>query len=289
MIVVTGATGQFGQQAITSLLERGAAPGQVLALTRNEASAAAFREKGIGVAIGDYDNRDSLVRAFRGADKLLFVSGNDLARRLEQHQHVVEAAKEAGVRHVVYTSVQRKTDNSSSPLWPVLESHLQTETWLKESGLGYTILRNNLYMDLIPAFTGEHVLQTGQIYLPAGNGNVAAVLRAELAEAAAAVLLGQGHENRVYNFSNGVSFSYHDVADAIHSITGKEISYTSPTAGEYVDTLRKYQVPEEYIGVFSGFAVAQDQGELEDTASTLEELLGRKPTDIRSFLSAVYA
>jgi NAD(P)H dehydrogenase (quinone) len=144
-------------------------------------------------------------------------------------------------------------------------------------------------MDLIPAFAGEHVLETGQIYLPAGNGKVAAVLRAELAEAAAAVVLGQGHENRVYNFSNSTSFSYHDVADAIHAITGKEIGYTSPTAGEYVDTLRKYQVPEEYIGVFTGFAVAQDQGELEDTGNKLEELLGRKPTVRRSLLSGVYA
>lgn len=288
MIVVTGATGQYGNATINFLLQKGVASNQIVALVRNEASAERLKPLGVKVAIGDYDDYASLVNAFSGADKLLFISGSDIAKRLAQHQNVVSAAKEAGVKHIVYTSFQRKNETETSPLWMVAQSHISTEQWIKESGIAYTILRNNLYMDFLPGFIGEKVLETGVVYVPAENGKIAAVLRADMAEATATILSTSNHEGKVYNFTNTEAITYQAIADTITAVTGKAIQYVSPSASEYAQTLAKFQVPAEVIGIFSGFAVAQAQGELDVTSDDLTTLLGRKPVSVTDFISQVY-
>lgn len=288
MILVTGATGHFGKATIHSLLAKGTAPGQLKALVRNEASAGELKEKGISIVQGDYDDYGSLVNAFRGVDKLLFVSGNDIHKRFTQHQHVVNAAKEAGVKHIVYTSFQRKNETESSPLWVVAASHLQTETWLKESGIAYTILKNNLYMDFLPGFIGEKVLETGTVYVPAGNGKISPVLRAEMAEAAANILAGTGHEGKSYDIVNTEALSYQEIAGIISEISGKQISYISPDPADYAKTLASFHLPEEVIGIFTGFAVAQAQGELDIVGTDIKDILGREPLSVKAFLQTVY-
>jgi len=289
MILVTGATGHFGNAAIHFLLEKGVKASQISALVRNEKSAEDFNKQGVGVVIGDYDNYASLISAFKGVDKLLFVSGSDISKRLSQHQNVINAAKEAGVKHLIYTSFQRKDETETSPLWIVAQSHIQTEKWLKESGIEYTILRNNLYMDFLPGFIGEKVLETGVIYVPAESGRISAVLRSEMAEAAASILVTAGHEGKEYNFTNTEAVSYQEIAEAISAVSGKTISYISPSAEDYQKTLSSYGVPAEVVGIFSSFAVAQAKGELDVVSSDLEKLLGRKPLSVIHFLSRLYA
>ncbi|MBI3221300.1 MAG: SDR family oxidoreductase [Bacteroidetes bacterium] len=288
MILVTGATGHFGTAAIHFLLEKGVKANQITALVRSEKAANEWRKKGVHIAIGDYDNYPSLVTAFKGVEKLLFVSGSDIGKRLAQHENVVKAAKEAGVKQIVYTSFQRRNETETSPLWIVAQSHLQTEKWIKESGITYTILKNNLYMDFVPAFVGENVLQSGVVYLPAQNGRVSAVLRVELAEATANILVGGNHENKVYEFTNTESFSYQEIASFISDRTGKTVHYVSPSPAEYEQTLAKYGVPPDAIGVFTSFAVAQAQGELDVVSNDLQNILGRTPTSIGAFLNTVY-
>ncbi|WP_339917789.1 SDR family oxidoreductase [Yeosuana marina] len=287
MILITGATGHFGGLVIDSLLEKGVEANQISALVRNVEKAEALKNKGINLKIGDYDNYTLLVDAFKGTDKLMFVSATDIDSRLAQHKNVVNAAKGAGVKHIVYTSFQRKNDSGNSPLGLLAQSHVQTEKWLKESGLSYTILKNNLYMDFIPFFIGEKVLETG-IYLPAGKGKISAALRSEYAEATANILTSAGHENKIYDFTNVEAYSYDDVAKIISQITGKTIKYVSPSIVEFTQTLSNAGVPEEGIGVLSGFSLAQKDGELDLTSPDLENLLGRKPTNLETFLKTVY-
>ncbi len=289
MILVTGATGSFGMATIDFLLNKGVAATNIAALVRDEAKTSTLKEKGIELRMGDYDNETSLINAFKGVDKLLFVSGSDIINRSKQHENVVRAAKEAGVQHIVYTSFLGKNETTSSPLWIVAQSHLQTENWLKETGINFTILKNTLYMDFVPAFLGENVVETGVIYLPAGNGRVGAVLRAEMAEATANILMSDHHAGKTYHFTNTDSFSYQDVAASLSEITGKTINYISPSADEYTKTLTEYGVPADYIGLFAGFAVAQANEELDMVGSDLEHLLGRKPTSVKTFLNQVYS
>ncbi len=284
MILVTGATGHFGKEVINFLLKKGIEARQISALARSPEKVQDLEAKGINIIAGDYNDYASLVTAFKGVDKLLFISSSDIAHRLQQHKSVVNAAKEAAVNHVVYTSFQRKDETEKSPLYGFIKVHILTDKWLKESGLTYTILKNNVYMDFIPFFIGNDVLETGTIYLPAGNGKTSFALRSEMAEAAAGILASSGHENKVYDFTNTEAYSYADVAKYITEATGKEINYVSPTVEEYTQASANTGISPLNISV----ALGQAQGELDTTSYDLGNLLGRKPTILQDYLKTIY-
>jgi NAD(P)H dehydrogenase (quinone) len=287
MILITGATGHFGTATINFLLKKGVSPATISGLVRNPDKAAGLKEKGINIKTGDYNEYASLVNAFKNVNQLLLVSGNDITRRKEQQASAVKAAKEAGVKHILYTSFERKSESVDSPIAPIAQSHLATEKFIIESGIPYTILRNNLYMDYVPMFLGEKVLETG-VFWPAGNGKLAAVTREDMAEAAANVLTGSGHENKSYHISAPENFSLGDVATILSEVSGKAVPYLDPLAEDYKKALQQAGVPAEYIGVFAGFAEATKQGEFDATSTDLEKLLGRKPLAINEFLQSVY-
>lgn len=289
MILITGATGHFGRLTIKHLLEKGVSKSEITALVRTQESANSFKEMGINYVIGDYNDYTSLINAFSGIKKLLFISGNDIINRTSQHQNVVNAAKEASVKYIVYTSFQRKNETETSPLWIVAQSHIQTEKWIKESGIAYTILKNNLYLDFLPGFIGENVLESNTIFVPAENGKLSAVLREDMAEAVSNILSTENFKEKEYDFTNSKAITYQEIADVISGVTGKKINYISPSADEYAKTLSQFGLPEEVIGIFSSFAVAQAQNELDKESSDLEELLGRKPLSIQEYLTQLYS
>ncbi|WP_367753194.1 SDR family oxidoreductase [Flavobacterium sp. WC2430] len=287
-ILVTGATGNFGKTTIDFLLKKGIAASNISALVRDEAKAADLNAKGITLKIGDYDNYESLLAAFQGIDKLLLVSGTDLANRSKQQLAAVKAAKEAGVKHILYTSFERKNESDSSPIAFLAKSHIDTDTAIKASGMKYTIFRNNLYLDVLPMFLGEKVLVTG-IYFPAGETAAAYVSRNDLAEAVATVLITEGHENKEYGMNNVENYSMQEIADTLSKITNTSVHYLSPDPKDYEAVLTQAGVPGEYIGMFVGFAEAIKQGEFQAESSDLEKLLGRKPITLEVFLKQVYS
>lgn len=287
MILITGATGHFGIATIDFLLKKGTPAKEIAALVRDEAKAGDLKAKGVTILVGDYENYDSLVEAFKGIDKLLFVSGNDVVNRGQQQDNVVKAAKEAGVGHVIYTSFVRKNETDTSPIYIVAKSHLSTEKAIKDSGLTYTILRNNIYADYIPMFVGHNVTETG-IFFPAGDSPVAFTLRNDMAEAAANILTSEGHENKDYTLSNTEAVTFHDIAQFIGEASGKEVGYVSPDSAAFVQVLTNAGLPAELIGVSAGFAEGFKQGEFSSTETDLDKLLGRKPSSVKDFLSGVY-
>lgn len=287
-ILVTGATGGFGNATINFLLQKGYYPKDISAFVRNENKAVNLESKGIKIVKGDYDDYDSLVNGFKDVEKLLFISGNDLKLRSLQHNNVINAAKVSKVKHVIYISSERKTDDETSPLNFLEKSHIITEKLLKESGLVYTILRANIYFDVIPNFIGYNVLETGVAYFIAGEGRAAFVIRSEMAEATANILLSEGHEGKEYNFSNIENYSFFDVAKAITEVTGKQITYISPSIEDYKKTLSSIKVPIEFINELIGFGQAFSNGEFDNTSSDLENLLERKPTTLKQFIQTIY-
>lgn len=287
-ILVTGATGHFGKAAIDALLKKGHPASAIIALVRDENKAAVLKTQGVEIRTGDYENYTSLVNAFTGVDKLLLVSSNDVNNRSAQQANAVKAAREAGVKYILYTSFVRKDESDASPIAFVAQSHIATEKAIRDSGLTYTIFRNNLYLDYVPVFIGEKVLNTG-IFWPAGNTPGAFALREEMAEAAANVLLSSGHDNKEYNVSNTASWTFPQVAETISKASGKQISYISPSQMEYKTALTTAGVPELYVNMFAGFAEAIRIGEFDTTTNTdLERLLGRKPTSLEEYLTTVY-
>ena len=287
MILVTGATGHFGKAAIKYLLKNGVASKNIAALVRDENKAADLQEQGIKLLKGNYDDEASLEAAFAGIDKLLFVSGNEIGKRASQQLNVVKAAKKAGVSFILYTSFERRTEDETSPVYFVADSHLQTEKAIKESGIAYTIFRNNLYTDFIPLFIGDKVLETG-VYWPSGEGKLASAVREEMAEAAANVLTSEGHEGKEYIISGEESVSFSDVARIISAASGKELAFISPEQEDYKTALTGAGVPAEYIMMFAGFAQGIKQGEFETNKTDLSGLLGRKATSVKDFLTKQY-
>ncbi len=292
MILVTGATGKYGSAAIEHLVNKGVNASHISAMVRNAEKAQRLRDKGVEIRIGDYTNYDSLVKAFGGVDKLLLVSSNDrgdVENRTAHHINVIKAAGEAKVKHIVYTSFVRKPKFEESAIAAFQNAHVQTEQFLKDSTIAYTILQNGIYLEMISVFAGEKVAQTGVIMYPAGEGKASWVLREELAEAGAHVLTTEGHENKTYPLTNAESASFEEIARELSGTLGKEIQYQSPSIEEFQSSLAQFGVPELYIGMLSMWATAQAEGALNLNDSTLASFLGRKPTTTKQFIHQVYA
>jgi len=288
-ILITGATGQLGQEVVKSLLSRTEAS-NIAAMVRNPEKEEAVDIAGRGVELrkADYGDYESLVKAFQGISKLYFVSGSDIPHRLPQHENVVKAAVEAGVGHVVYTSFERINETETSPIAMVAEAHIKTEAWLKSSGITYTILKQNLYLDMLPMYLGEKVMETGVIYLPAGNGKTGFVSRKDMANLAAEILTSKGHENKSYDVTAEKAYSFAEVAEELSGITGKSIQYVSPSLEEYNNTLTKAGVPAQFIALFAGFAQGIAQGEFEQTSDIIFRVTGKHPVSVPEFLQQVY-
>ncbi|MCI0922675.1 SDR family oxidoreductase [Sphingobacterium rhinopitheci] len=288
MILVTGATGNLGKSTINFLIQNGTAVTDIVALVRDEAKATELKAKGVNIKIADYNDLNSLKNAFNDVDKLLLVSGSDIVNRTKQHENVVTAAKKSGVKHIYYTSSERKNDTETSPIAFLEKSHIDTEIAIKSSGLDYTIFRNNLYLDALPMFFGEQVLSTG-IFLPAGETKGSFASRNDMAEAIAKVIVSEGHENKEYSLSNTEQVSMQEIAQYVSKIVGQEVNYISPSADIYLDSLTKAGVPNEFIGLLAGFAEAIKQGEFLTEKTHLEQILGRKPTSAKEYLTQVYS
>lgn len=287
-IMITGATGELGRQVL-QLLVRKEGNENVSALARDPSKLAPFKSQGVNIVQADYNDKSSLLKAFKGNDILYFVSGNDIYKRREQHKNVVEAAAEAGVKHVVYTSFQRKTETGHSPVEPIAAVHLQTEKWLKDSGLTYTILKHALYTEYIPVFIGQDVVEKGIIYQPAGDGKVSFATRSDMAEAATVILTTKGHENKVYEIAGLKSYSYRDIAKILSDLCGKQITYISPTTREFRKNLSDAGVPAAVIEGAVMFSEGIRQGEFDFPDPTLQQLIGRELQRVEDYLKTVYA
>ncbi|QEC52243.1 NAD(P)H dehydrogenase (quinone) [Anseongella ginsenosidimutans] len=285
MILVTGATGRLGSATIEHLLKH-VSPESIVAFARDERKAKHWKETGVKVRFGAYDDTESLVRAMRDVEKILLVSAPDPNGRLQRHRNVLNAAKKAGVKHIAFTGMATN-DIRTSVIKPFMEDLFNFEDELRESGMIYTILRNTLYTDGIALFAGENVFRTG-IFLPAGHGRVAFALRREMGEAAANVLLQTGHENKTYIFTGSRLYSYEDVARVLSELSGKDITYTAADPGTFSDTLKGLGIPEIVVFVVNGFSADVSNGQYESVSRDLEIVLAREPASLKDGLKEVY-
>ncbi|MGW5668852.1 SDR family oxidoreductase [Micromonospora sp. NPDC003776] len=277
-IVVTGATGPLGRLIIESLLDRGVPASQITAVGRNIDRLAELAGRGVVTQRADYDDPASLQAAFAGAEKLMFVSGSEVGKRVVQHGNVVTAAKEAGVGLVVYTSIAH-ADTSSLVL---AAEHKATEQLIKDAGLPYVFLRNSWYLE---NYTGQlpTYLQHG-VAGAAGDGRVSAASRADYAEAAAAVLTTEGQAGRVYELG-GAPFTMTELAAEVSRQAGRTISYLDLPVDKYTELLVAAGLPEGYAAVLADGDRGLAQGELE-VENDLAALLGRAPTTLAEAIRA---
>ncbi len=285
MLAITGATGQLGQATLRQLATK-LPPDQLVAVVRDPQKATALSAQGIHVRQGDYNDPASLVTAFAGVTTVLLVSGTDLAARAQQHRHVIDAARTTGVARLVYTS---GLNPSAASAFPPSPSHAATEAYLRASGLAYTIVRDALYLDVLPLLVRPEALANGHFPFAAGNGSASFALRAEIGEALAAVLTTEGHDNQLYDLAPAPAYSMQDITRVISTVTNRPLEYVPVSDDELTARLRQQAAPEPMVAAVVGFARAMAQGEFDVTSPVLEHLLGRRPTSLQTYVETAFA
>ncbi|SEL47163.1 SDR family oxidoreductase [Acinetobacter sp. DSM 11652] len=285
MILVTGATGQLGRSVVQQLKQQ-LQNNEFAVLARNLEKAKPYVNEHIEVREGDFNQPESLVKAFQDVDKLLLISTMEM-NRFEQHKNVIDAAREAGVQHVYYTGLSIQNIENSA-VKDLMISHFQTEDYLKASGLKYTLLRNTMYAEAIPQIIGERVIDTG-IQLSGGAGKVPYVLRAELGEAIANALIQNDHENKVYELVGSQTYSYQNIADELSQLKTIPVEYHDLTEEAYQQFLKRIGLPEFLIYLTHGTVVDIKHRQYEVQSQDLEQLLGRPSQSLKSMLASLYA
>lgn len=277
-IGVTGATGKLGRLVVQELLDSQPA-GDIVAIVRDEAKAADLAATGVQVRVASYDDPSALRSALAGVDKLLLVSSNEVGRRIPQHMNVIDAAKAAGVKHLVYTSAPKAT-TSALVLAP---EHKATEEYLAQSGLTYTILRHGWYTENYVQ-AAQTAAQTGKLVSAAGKGRVASATRADYAAGAVAVLLGEGHEGKVYECSGDYAWDFDELANAISEISGKPVVYEPVSAPIMMGILRGGGLDEATAGFVAALDENTAAGLLSGCTGELSKLIGRPTTPLKEGL-----
>ena len=286
VIAVTGASGKLGRATIGFLLERKFTPNSIVAVVRDPQKVADLAARGVQARRGDYTDPASLEAAFRGVDKLLFISTSVLGEeRMLHHRNVVNAARAAGVRQIFYTSVIKPAANAKFAASP---GHFHTEALIRESGIPYTFFRNNLYLDLIPFIFGD-ALQTGSIAHNGGNGRIGFIAREDIAFAFAAALTGGEHANREYPITAVSPYSLSEVASALGDAGGKNVTYVPITSDDFRKALEAKGLPAPAVEMTVALGEAIRAGEFDAGSMQLERLMGRAPVALAPFLRKALA
>lgn len=263
MIGITGATGQLGRLVIGQLVEQGLGS-RIVALVRDPAKAADLAALGVAVRAADYDAPEGLLPALAGVDRLLLISGNAVGQRVAQHRAVIEAAREAGVGFVAYTSVLHA---DTSPIG-LAEEHRQTEAALRASGLAFALLRNGWYMEnylggIAPA------LQFGVMMGSSGAGRIAAATRADLAA--------------------DTAFTMADFAAEIARQSGKPVVYRDMAEADYAKALEGAGLPPPVAAMIAQSSASAASDALFDDSRTISRLTGRPTTGHSAAIAAALA
>jgi NAD(P)H dehydrogenase (quinone) len=280
-IVVTGATGQLGRLVVESLLDRGVPAAEIVAAGRSTDKIADLADRGVRVRRIDFTDPATLAEAFAGADRVLLVSSSEVGRRAEQHRNAIDAAREAGVTLLAYTSIAQ----AETTTMLLAAEHQATETYLRESGVPFTLLRNGWYLENYTAQLPV-ALEHGAILGSAGEGRVSAATRADYAAAAAAVLTGEGHEGKAYELGGDHSFTLPELAAEITRQTGTEVAYRDLPVEEYTQVLVGAGLPEQAAAVFADSDRGIARGELLVESGDLSRLAGRPTTSLTDGLAA---
>lgn len=284
-ILVTGASGGMGRKTLQELVKLRPAA-ELVGLVRDPAKARDLAELGIELRRGDYLDKASLSAAFEGIDKVMLISAQAFMPRNEAHANVIDAASDVGVRHLVFMPVHRKP-GSSFTMTEVTEEDVFAVGKLRASGLAWTLVEHPPFLDSIGVYLGREVIETG-VRVPRGSGKVAFATQQDLATAHAAILTGQGHEEKAYNLAGDPAVSFRDLANILSELSRRHVPYVAVSDAEYLETLAAAGYPEPARAFLLQWAHGMVTGEWEDTPGELETLIGRKPTSTTEYLREVY-
>ena len=283
-LLVTGAAGQLGQSIIRHLLETSKVPASdIIAASRDPQKLAGLAEKGIETRKADFDDEAGLVAAFKGADRVLIISTDDLAnpgKRLIQHRNAVSAAAKAGVKHVVYTSMP----NPDKSLISFAPDHLGTEEAIKASGLSYTILRNAWYYDNY-LHSMPHNLQAGKWYTAFGKGQVSNISRDDCARAAAAALANPPAGSQTLTLTGPQAHTAEEIAAAVSAAAGKPLEVVHASDEQLEQGLIGAGLPGFVVKMLVSTDANIRAGNFDLVTGDFEKLTGVKPQPLSAYFA----
>ncbi|MGB3246618.1 MAG: NAD(P)H-binding protein [Sulfitobacter sp.] len=279
--IVTGASGNLGRQVIDNLIAAGASP--IIAISRSPEKLADLADKGVEARKGDFNDPASLSTAFAGGKRLLIISTDDLepGKRLAAHKNAIAAAAKEGITHIVYTSLTNPVEDSPITF---AKDHCDTEAMIKDTNASYTILRNNLYADLVLMGGGQSI-GMGQHFAAAADGKTGYVTRADCARAAATALM-QETDSTVLDITGPAAVSQSDIAAILSDVSGKEIPYIPISTDDLVQAMVGGGLPEPMAKVFASFDEAMAKDYLNVATDDLEKLTGQGGQSVRDFVVA---
>ena len=287
-LVITGGSGQLARRAAELLLAK-VAPQDLIVTTRTPAGLRSLAERGVIVRQADFAAPPTLRAAFAGAERMLLVSATDLRQRTAQHRAAIEAAKAAGVRHVVYTSGLKPEPPNPAVVAP---SHYATEQALVQSGMGWTILRNSLYADYqIPE--ASQAIAAGVLIHNRGAGKVAYVAREDCAAVAAAVLLAPGHAGKCYDVTGPKAYAAADLAALYGELGRRPVIERSVSDAELVAGIVGTAAGDDHLRygaeLVASFGRSIRDGYMDACTDHVAKLTGRPPRSLREVLEPLRA
>ncbi|GAA1014202.1 NAD(P)-dependent oxidoreductase [Acrocarpospora pleiomorpha] len=278
-IAITGASGHLGRLVAELLLDKGEQP---VLLSRDPAALGEFAQRGADVRHGDFSDPTGLRSALAGVDRLLLISTDVIGpQRIGLQTQAVEAARAAGVGHVIYTSLPSPDPDNPAA---VAVDHRATETALRDSGLTWTFLRNNIYAEYqIP--TAAQAVAAGQLVSNSGAGATAYVSREDCAAAAAAVLSSGGHENAVYDITGPEAIDAAALAALAAEISGRPVEVVHVDDEGFVQGLAAAGLPVEVAQMIASFGASARGGWAERVSTAVRDLTGREPKSLRDVLA----
>ena len=275
-IAVTGVTGNLGGM-VSRLCKKNGIEVRNLARNVEKAEKLGFSN----VFKSNYDKSGDTVKSLEGIEVLFMVSGSENPNRVQQHKDFIDAAKIAGVSHVIYLSFYNASKNS---IFTLGRDHYATEEYIKENGFKYTFLRDNFYADFFVDLCKEY----GEIKGPAGNGKVSAVVRSDVSEVAAKILENPGKwENQTLNMTGPEELSMDEIVKAVSKYFGKEIKYIEETVEEAYESRKIWKAEQweydSWVSTYTAIAENEQSG----ISNDIEKVLGRKATSLAEYLKKI--
>jgi len=275
VIGVAGATGGLGGRIAARLAERGV---EQRLIVRDPARAPSHPGAEV-VQGGDYSDGEAMRRAVDGLDVLFLPSAGEHPDRVSVHRSAVDAVAAAGVGRLVYTSFVGAAPDC---VFTFGRDHFHTEEHIRASGVGYTFLRDSIYLDYVPFFTSAE----GVIQGPAGDGRVGAVSRDDIADVAVEALLDPQHEGRAYEVTGREAFTLAEAAEILTRHTGREVRYVEETIEEARASRAPSGAPdweiEGWVTTYTSIAA----GELDVVTDTVARVAGHEPMTLVELLGA---
>lgn len=281
--LITGATGNLGGAILKQVLASGVAPSEVSVMVRQVEKADKLRHLGVNIVEGNYFSYESMIEAFKNTERLLVIGAPSLTGRELQHDNILKAIRGSELRRVVYVGFIRP-DKPRVNMTEVTDVEIKSEHELIASGVQYTILRNPLYSEALIAMLTKSCRETG-ILAGEESGKTATATTAELAEAAAKVLIEDGHENKIYRLAAGQNFTLKQLSDLISDALKENLKYVPSNREQYIESKVKAGESEGAASYTWEFIDSISKGDYEENSDDLQKLLGRKAENIAETIS----